>query len=55
MRDPDYQTYRENKIKEITMKALELKELNQRAIESILSNDISRFLDIHINFSKIRN
>ncbi|MFZ5448990.1 MAG: hypothetical protein ACOZFS_10185 [Thermodesulfobacteriota bacterium] len=55
MEDMDYQTYRHNKIEKITAKALELKELNQRAIEAILSNDVSSFLDIAYNFYEIRD
>jgi hypothetical protein len=55
MGDLDYQTYRDKKVEEITTKALELKELNQRAIEAILSNDVNRFLDIYVSFFKIRD
>jgi hypothetical protein len=54
MADKDYQAHRDKKIEEITTKALELKELNKRAIEAILSNDVNRFLEIYVNFYKIR-
>jgi hypothetical protein len=55
LEDLDYQMYKDKKIEEITAKALELKELNQRAIEAILSNDVSRFFDIYDRFYKIRD
>jgi len=55
MKNMDNQTYRKEKIEGITKKVLELKELNQRAIEALLSNDINRFFLIYRNFYKIRD